>query len=223
MARVITKSDLENAQRLKAIYNAKKRTLELTQTILAAKLGMKQGAVAQYINGHIALNYNATIAFAKILQVDPWDIDPTLNVLSNRGADAEREVAVDVVSTLSGSGKPKQNSITIRYSGMIEHLLGFEADSNDYAPFLKQEDVIVVDRTLQPEVGDDVVVCYASGAKIVGELIDQSAKEITVENYNGGEQVTQPMSDIVSYDTVVSIKKCKKNRTRRIGLTSIAV
>ena len=223
MARVITKSDLENARRLKAIYNAKKRLLDLTQTTLADKLGMKQGAVAQYINGHIALNYNATIEFAKILQVDPWDIDPTLNVLSGRGADTEREVVVDVASTLSGSGKPRQNSITIRYSGMIEHLLGYEADSNDFSPFLKHGDVAVVDKMLQPEVGDDVIVCYASGAKVVGELIHQSAKEITVESYKDGEEITQPLTNIMRYDTVINVKKFKKNHTRRISLTSIAV
>lgn len=54
MARIITHKDKENAKRLKAIYQAKRHELELTQTKIAELIGMKQGAVAQYFNGHIA-------------------------------------------------------------------------------------------------------------------------------------------------------------------------
>lgn len=216
MSRVITEQDKANAQRLKAIYNAKKKQLGITQTDLATQIGMKQGAAAQYINGHIALNYEAVIRFAKALQVDPWDIDPELNVLSAKGEVTSREVAVDIKQTLSGSGKPHQKAITIRYDGMPDQLLGFEADSDTYSPFLKPGDVAVIDRALQPEVGDDVVVEFANGQLTVGELVWQSAKEITVKSYASGEERTKPVSDVANYDVIVETKRSQKTRARRL-------
>ncbi len=217
MSRVITEQDKANAQRLKAIYNAKKKQLGITQTDLAKQIGMKQGAAAQYINGHIALNYEAVIRFAKALQVDPWDIDPELDILSAKGEVTSREVAVDVEQTLSNSGKPpKRKSVTIRYNGMPDYLIGFEADSNAFAPFLKEGDVAIVDRNLQPEVGDDVVITFNSGALTVGELREQSAKAITVTSYTSGEERTRSMDEIKSYDVVVEISKPVKHRARRL-------
>jgi|AntDeeMinimDraft_6_1070357.scaffolds.fasta_scaffold01745_5 transcriptional regulator with XRE-family HTH domain len=82
MTRQITDKDLADARGLKRFYTAKKKALGLTQTAIADALGMKQGAVAQYMNGHIALNYGAVIRFAKLLEVDPWDRTPATK--SNR-------------------------------------------------------------------------------------------------------------------------------------------
>lgn len=217
MARVITEKDRANAQRLKAIYNAKKKPLGITQVELAKQIGMKQGAAAQYINGHIALNYEAVIRFAKALKVDPWDIDPELNVLNATGEVTSREVAVDVKQTLSGSGKPQQKAITIRYDGMPDKLLGFEADSDSYTPFLKQGDIAIIDRSLQPEVGDDIIVEFANGQLTVGELIKQSAKELTVKSYASGEERTKPVSEITHYDVIVETKRSLKHRARRMS------
>ncbi|WP_075881496.1 XRE family transcriptional regulator [Vreelandella massiliensis] len=215
--RTITEEDKQNALRLKNLYNAKKKDLGLTQTSIGNELGMKQGAVAQYINGHIALNYEAVIRFAKILQVKPWEIDPTLSVLNPVGEIKTQEVALDVKQTLSGSGKPQTKSITIRYDGMPDQLYGFEADSDTYSPFLKQGDIAVIDRSLQPENGDDVLIEFENGHLAVGELVKQSAKEITVKSYASGDERTKPMEEIANYDVIVETKRSQRNRARRMN------
>jgi predicted transcriptional regulator len=218
MARIITEQDLANAKRLKAVYEAKKGELGLTQTKVGELLGMKQGAVAQYINGHIALNYEATIEFARVLDVKPWDIDASLGVLVNKKKITEQETIVNVRETLSGSGKPQKTNVTIGYSGMADHLQGYEADSDSFSPFLKKGDVIVIDRSLQPEPGDDVLIEFASGGKTVGELVDHDAKQATFKSYAGGEIKDRPLSDIASYDVIIDIKKETRPHTRRLRI-----
>ena len=74
----------------------------------------------------------------------------------------------------------------------------------------------MIDRALQPEVGDDVVVEFANGQLTVGELVWQSAKEITVKSYASGEERTKPVSDVANYDVIVETKRSQKNRARRL-------
>lgn len=201
---------------LKRLYQAKKKALGITQTSIADELGMKQGSVAQYMNGSIALNYEAVIRFAKVLQVQPWDIDPTLQVLKPQGEVTSREVTVEVQSTLTGSGKPQTRTITIRYDGMPDHLVGFEADTDIHAPFLRRGDIAVIDRSLQPEVGDDIVVEFTSDLYTVGELLAQSATEIAVRSYASGEERTKSLDEIKHYDVIVDVHKPKRQRARRL-------
>jgi phage repressor protein C with HTH and peptisase S24 domain len=59
----------EECQKLKAIFNAKKRELGLTQEKLADALCMNQSSVSHYLNGINPLNTSVAAAFAKILGV----------------------------------------------------------------------------------------------------------------------------------------------------------
>lgn len=68
------------AQNLKRVWLAKKKLLALTQESAAVRLGWTQGAVGQYINGHIPLNTDAKIKFAALLQIDPREIDPNIPI-----------------------------------------------------------------------------------------------------------------------------------------------
>ncbi len=64
-------------QRLREIWHAKKKRLDLTQEKAAHLIGWSsQGAVASYLNGRIGLNTDAIMKFAKLLEVKPSDIDP---------------------------------------------------------------------------------------------------------------------------------------------------
>lgn len=77
--RNLTQADLDAAERLLKIWNARKRGRPgLTQENVAGDLGMTQGAVSQYLNGKIALGPVATLRFAKLLECNPLDIRPDL-------------------------------------------------------------------------------------------------------------------------------------------------
>lgn len=77
--RNITQADIEASKRLREIWNAKKESLSLTQSKAAEILGYaSQGVAGQYLNGHVALGTEATIKWAKLLQVKVDDIRPEI-------------------------------------------------------------------------------------------------------------------------------------------------
>ncbi|MDZ9007123.1 helix-turn-helix domain-containing protein, partial [Escherichia coli] len=47
----LTTEQLEDAKRLKALYESKKKELGITQYSIADELGITQGAVGHYLNG----------------------------------------------------------------------------------------------------------------------------------------------------------------------------
>ncbi|KMV67625.1 peptidase S24 [bacteria symbiont BFo1 of Frankliniella occidentalis] len=76
--KILTTEQLEDAKRLKALYESKKKQLNVTQYTIADDIGISQGAVGHYMNGRIALNVPMVTAFARILQVQASDISPSL-------------------------------------------------------------------------------------------------------------------------------------------------
>jgi phage repressor protein C with HTH and peptisase S24 domain len=64
--------------KLKAIYNAKKRDLELTQEKLADLMRMNQSSVSHYLNGINPLNTAVAAEFARILEVPVSEFSPRL-------------------------------------------------------------------------------------------------------------------------------------------------
>ncbi|EOD6527528.1 LexA family protein [Klebsiella pneumoniae] len=65
----LTTEQLDDARRLKALYESKKKDLGITQYSIADELGITQGAVGHYLNGRNALNVEVASGFARILQV----------------------------------------------------------------------------------------------------------------------------------------------------------
>ncbi len=65
----LTEEQQKDAERLKAIYDSKKKTLGITQQDIADELNITQSAVGHYLNGRNALNVSSALMFAKILEV----------------------------------------------------------------------------------------------------------------------------------------------------------
>ena len=76
--KTLTTEQLEDAQRLKALYESKKKALGVTQYTIADDLGITQGAVGHYLNGRNALNVDVASGFARILQVSISDFSPSI-------------------------------------------------------------------------------------------------------------------------------------------------
>ena len=93
--RIITAADKDAARRLRAIWESKKQELKLTQIAVADEIGTSQSAISQYLNGTIALNTDAVLVFAKLLQCEPRDIRPALG----RKLKINRRIAVIRSST----------------------------------------------------------------------------------------------------------------------------
>jgi transcriptional regulator with XRE-family HTH domain len=80
-AKPLNKSQLEDAKRLRAVFELRKNEdPSLSQERLAHACGWKtQGSVNQYMHGKIPLNLNAVQKFAEVLQVSIEDISPDLS------------------------------------------------------------------------------------------------------------------------------------------------
>lgn len=76
--KILTPEQLADASRLKALYEAKKKSLGITQQDIADALDITQGAVGHYLNGRNALNLSSALTFARILQVPVSDFSPSL-------------------------------------------------------------------------------------------------------------------------------------------------
>lgn len=69
-----TRADIAAAARLKAAWTERARSLGITQEKLAHELGITQGAVSQYLNGKIQMNYRTLKVFAATLGIEDTDI-----------------------------------------------------------------------------------------------------------------------------------------------------
>jgi transcriptional regulator with XRE-family HTH domain len=75
--RVLSQTELDDAKRLKTLWQNKKDELNLSQVKAAKELGYhSQGAISQYLNGKVAMNFHAVAKFAKLLRVDVQAISP---------------------------------------------------------------------------------------------------------------------------------------------------
>lgn len=97
----LSPEQLADAERLKAIYDEKKKELGLSQESLAEKLGVSQSAVAQIMAGKNVLNLKRAVEFAEVLQVPVETFSPSI-------ADELREVTKSNVSYAGSYEKGKR-------------------------------------------------------------------------------------------------------------------
>lgn len=74
----LTTEQLEDASRLKALYESKKKTLGITQQQIADMLDISQGGVGHYLNGRNPLNVQIASVFSNLLQVPISEFSPSL-------------------------------------------------------------------------------------------------------------------------------------------------
>ncbi len=89
---LLTDEDKLKADRLKTVWNEKKKLLGLSQEVAAGKLGFStQAAISQFLNGKIPLNIENVLKFAELLEVPPETIDPAIASLLHPVRIAERD------------------------------------------------------------------------------------------------------------------------------------
>lgn len=105
--RNITKDAQEDAKRLKRLWIEKKDELHLSQARAAKEMGYTtQAAVSQYLNGRVALNFEAAAKFAKILRVELSEIAPRFAPLVSKMSPSELEGYVaPLTAPLAGETK----------------------------------------------------------------------------------------------------------------------
>ncbi|HAT1525155.1 TPA: helix-turn-helix domain-containing protein [Morganella morganii] len=76
--RELTTEQQADADRLKALYESKKKSMGITQQHIADMLDISQGGVGHYLNGRNPLNVQIASVFSNILQVPISEFSPSL-------------------------------------------------------------------------------------------------------------------------------------------------
>jgi len=78
-ARSLTHEQKQDAERLKGIYDGRKKELRLSQELLADEFGFSgQSTVNQYLIGKIPLNVKTAVKFAEHLRCRVSDFSPSI-------------------------------------------------------------------------------------------------------------------------------------------------
>lgn len=135
--RDLTTEETAESQRLKAIFEAKKKALGISQQTTGDSMGISQAAVGHYLNGRNPLNLNAAHHFAEILNCSIKDFSPRL------AAEATRYMVREETSTysnLEAAAQPPQTRLAPIVSSITAGNWGSAADihpvghGEDYEP-----------------------------------------------------------------------------------------
>ena len=193
--RTITAADKDAARRLLAIWESKKQELKLTQVTVADEIGTSQSAISQYLNGTIALNTDAVLVFAKLLQCEPKDIRP---VLGRKLRIQQKKRRIPVVKSSTGAVLDKH--IEAKYIGETsDQVYAVLIDEQSYHPRIKQGEYVVVDPAADITPGDEVLIETVDSEYIIKTYIRDTVRGYTVEN------ILTEYASVIAHDNVVSI------------------
>jgi phage repressor protein C with HTH and peptisase S24 domain len=184
----LSETDRAAAKRLRNLWDVKKRALHLTQEKAAAILGFStQGAVSQFLNGTTRLNTDATLGFAKLLQVAPEEIRPELDLgpapptlLAAASPSSAESIDVPMFNAVASMGLgrslPEYETVidTLRLSKQWVHshlsnisspsnLAALSAYGDSMAPTFSDGDILIVDRGVSDIRIDAVYVLSLNG------------------------------------------------------------
>jgi len=193
-ARELTLDELEDAKRLKRIWIAKRDELHLSQVKAAMELGYNsQGAVSQFINGKVALNFQAAAKFAKLLRVNVAEISPRFGRLVEKPTPSSLEGYTAPTTGVIG-GMPTTAALNwFAFSREFCEALGVPAQN---LKIVRLEDdsfkefpigtVFLVDDSYQT-TAEDGVYLLQQGDKIIARRV-LIGEEITLSSGHGKKQ-----------------------------------
>lgn len=218
--RTITDEDKANAARLAAIWKNKKGQLNLTQKSAADKLGYKsQSMVSMQLTGEVALNTDAILKWAQLLQVSPAELDPSMSGLSfTKGA--MRLVKVAIIARMSGEPVGPFETVEIM-TQMTRQVYGISVDTTGFEPFAKKGSTLIISRDEEPVSGDEVFIRLRTGSGFTHMLkhyitTDAVKGVAVVRDLFGGATEELCLDSIEVMDPIVSVERPAVNRPVRL-------
>lgn len=218
--RIITEQDKKNAARLKALWEAKKGSLKLTQTSAAAALGYRnQSMVSQLLNAQVALNTDAILKWAQLLQVSPPDIDPSMTSLGFSRTTL-RQVKVSIVARMSGEPAGPFETVEIT-TQMARQMYGVTVDTDGFEPFAKRGSTLIISQEEEPVSGDEVFIRLAthdSHLHLIKYYVmtDNSRGVAVVRDLDSDAVQELPLDRIEVLDPIVSVERPMVTRPVRL-------
>jgi len=196
--RIITDADKDAARRLLAIWEAKKQELKLTQTSIADEIGTSQSAISQYLNGTIALNTDAVIVFAKLLQCRPEEIRP---VLGRKLRIQQRKRSIPVVR--SSTGAVLNRHIEAKYIGDTPQAV--LVDEMSYYPRIKQGEYVIIDPTGDIISGTEILMDTIDSGFIIRTFDNEIPEGYALRNILTERPLVVLRENVISMKTIVAV------------------
>lgn len=187
MNRNITDKDLDTAKRLKAIWEAKKKVLNLTQKSACSELGFGQTMFSMYINGTQALNLPTIMKFAKLLQMEPKQIDPDLT--DYKIVPGVRAIKVPILFSV-GSPIPsmRHGEIILKQEESTTSIFGVQISTTLLEPYIEKDSILFCDPLAKIEANMKVwgqLFDAATGhfIDVVGAVIEMGVETIQIKDF----------------------------------------
>lgn len=214
----LTDADKNAAERLYAIYTAKKEASKdnpneerWTQARLAKEMGFsQQTAVSKFLRGESPLNYRNIAKFAKILGVLPTDIEPNFFKELEIDEYVVLPIRIPVKGTLSGATNYKLSTLTSIKDDkcMEQYAILVDNDLYKHARIRKRSELII-GKGLEPEREDDVFIKKLDGEQLIGQFIgrDHHQKTYIVVDLRDNEYKYIPFDEVESLDVILGIQR----------------
>lgn len=200
--RVITNNDIKTSQRLSKLWEKKRKVLELTQNDVADSLGITQSAISHQLHARMALTTDLVLAWAKVLQADPADIDPNVGkkiaIIKNEPRTAIR---IYILGT-TAQGKPTQTSVET-FSAPHLGCYGIEV-TEPIGDEFSVGDVLIIDPAKSPRKGSRVLI-KLTDTILVGKIASKEEHKITLR-LDGGSEQTILTSDTWYTHSIVGVE-----------------
>lgn len=179
----LTPEQAADARRLKALYEAKKKELNLSQESIAVALDVGQSAVASLLNGVNALSPSNAAIFAKILRVPVEDFSPSIAAAIADMASALGDNQFEYAGQLEKGCIPVIGEAVLGVDGsvdMIEFHSGwlkiYSGDKDAYGlkvkgdsmwPRIQSGEFVVIEPNTAVHPGDEVFVRTKDGHNMI--------------------------------------------------------
>lgn len=192
--RPLTKEELDDAKRLKQLWISKKDQLHLSQVKAAKELGYNsQGAISQYINGKVSLNFHAAAKFAKLLRVEIKEISPRFAPLVGKPIPTSLDEYVAPTPELCGM----ETTIVLDWFAYskkfaqivgvpVEHIKLVRVEDSTFKEF-PEGTVFLVDDREQPTPTDGVYL-LKDGEAIIGRRVIIDSEGVVLSSGSGKKQ-----------------------------------
>lgn len=206
--RELTKEERDDARRLKQLWIAKKDALHLSQVKAAKELGYNsQGAISQYINGKVSLNFQAAAKFAKLLRVEIQEIAPRFAPLVSKPIPSSLDGYVaPVVGKLGGMDTDNVLdwfAYSQKFSEIVDvpvdHIKLVRIDDASFKEFPVGTVFLVDDR--EQQAPSDGVYLIKDGDKIIGRRVTINPDGVVLSSGAGKKQ--SMTKDVFGYLRIV--------------------
>ena len=193
------RTQLDEARRLKAIYEAKRFGLNLTHDSIAKVMQVNQGSISHFLNGRNPLPIERAIQFADLLQCEVSDFSERLAQQAANFGIAVNSASVFIDVVLVDSNMNEKEMIKKIESGVIfddldsqelifwprKHSVrtfALEVRGQEAQPLIMQDSLAFIDSEVEPEKNDLVLLSKNKEKLLFAELIGAVTRGSLTQN-----------------------------------------